>query len=225
MPTKSRTPRDCLQYDNVRRKAPFWVSVRWVAGKEAAIEKERIARLVEIRRKERAEARVPDSFGHCTLQNLQGKSPAGFDLESRGPVSLLVEGDPGESPRSVLSRRSALLGRVDLSYSHGRGPSMGIASQQSARLGPGSLRAHLEKDLSPIRLTSSGHYFEPDLAVGAVFLIETLQGKLALIRIEALTPDEARLRWILDGDDDGKLKADEAYWRGEAEARSPEKKD
>ena len=61
------------------------------------------------------------------------------------------------------------------------------------------------------------------LEVGAVFLLETLQGKLALIRIEAVTRQEVRLRWLLDGDDDGRFGAVEAYWRGEVEAPPAEK--
>jgi hypothetical protein len=202
----------------VRHKSPAWITLSWVSGKGPPIEREKIEKLVGSRRKAEAEARGPDSFGSCTLKPLEGQSAIGFDFKSKAPVPF--EKDPGEAPRAALRRRAAFINRVDLCYSP---PHLRIASHQSASLGKSSLRAHLEKDLKTTRLQKVGLYHEPDLEVGAVFLLETLQGKLALIRIEAVTRQEVRLRWLLDGDDDGRFGAVEAYWRGEVEAPPAEK--
>ena len=202
----------------LERQSIASASVSWVMGKGLSVERGKISSLVENRRRALAESNGSDAFGICSLSKLGGKDSKGFDFRSGAVVPSWIE--PGASI-SGASKSKPIIPPFDLSYNGG---ALWIATGKSAFLGRGSIRDYLGNSLKPFRLDGRISYYESDLTVGSIYLVETYLGKLALIRIEAMTEQEMKFRWLLDRDGSGHFIDDERYWRDEAKAVAPKEK-
>jgi ankyrin repeat protein len=207
------------------RQSMWSVSASWVMGQGLSVEKDRLTSLIAARRKVLESAGGSDAFGITSIRNLQGKDPAGFDFKSRELVRFPVRAEPADSPENA-KKAFQFPPPHDLSYSNSGGSQqLSVASSRTAFLGRGSIRDYLGNGLTVFQLGLRGQLYQQDLTVGNVFLIETYQRKLALIRIEEIGEEELKFRWLLDRDDSGGFIEDERYWEGEAKAVPPKKQD
>lgn len=92
--------------------------------------------------------------------------------------------------------------RGDLAYARPRSGLLLIASGRVARIGTGPVARLAGRDLRP-RLKDRSVVTEAEMDMGVVFLMETMSGAHALLRVDKIEPGRVSITWIVDRDRSG----------------------
>ena len=140
-------------------------------------------------------------MGVSTIHSIYGKDAAVFSFKTREVVPVeTVDPDECKSREGLQEfnkKIERIIGKGDLRYTYFQCPSLDVSSRNEVMLGIGSMSAFADRDFAAENIVRRPW---PDVKIGAVTLLRTLDGKYAIIRIEEFNADSITFQWAYQPD-------------------------